>query len=99
MDEKPFDDASVGGIALELLKEVKEQAVRWMRVSFLISILWFATIIAFILYMYQYDYVSTVEQTGVYTLSDSQGNVISTDISPEQLERILEIINGDNKSD
>lgn len=38
----------------------------------------------------QYDYVSSVETSGVYNLVDSEGNVITSDISPEDVIRILE---------
>ena len=68
----------------------------------LILKLWFASAIiivaAFLLYLYQYDFTSTIEQTGIYTIVDSNGNVISSDIDQEQLKQILEIINGENKN-
>lgn len=51
----------------------------------------------FLSYMELYDYSATVEQTGVYTFSDSEGNIISADISPEEMIRVLEVINGENK--
>lgn len=41
----------------------------------------------------QYDYVSSVETSGVYNLVDSEGNVITSDISPEDVTRILEELN------
>lgn len=47
----------------------------------------------FLLYLYQYDFAGSIEQNGVYTFSDSSGNVISSDITPEQMNDILEIIN------
>lgn len=53
---------------------------------------------AFLNYLEQYDFSGTIEQTGVYTFSDSEGNVISSDISPEEMERILEVINGNDTS-
>lgn len=41
----------------------------------------------------QYDYTSVVETSGVYNLVDSQGNVITSDISQEDVIRILEELN------
>lgn len=46
----------------------------------------------------QYDYVSSVDTSGVYNLVDSQGNVLTSDISPEDVVRILETL-GDGKSE
>ena len=93
-------DISVNGLALELLQEVKTQTKRWMIAFFIVVFLWAisigGTIAGFIWYLNQYDFSGTVEQTGIYTLSDSQGNIISSDISPEQIKEILEIINGNN---
>ena len=88
------------GLAMEMLGEIKEQSKRWFR-AFLITVAIEAlTIMGFIWYLYQYDFTSTIEQSGVYTLIDSSGNVISSDIQPEQLNDILEIINnGKNKND
>ena len=46
----------------------------------------------------QYDYVSSVDTSGVYNLVDSQGNVLTSDISPEDVIRILETL-GDGQSE
>ncbi len=83
-------------IAMELLMEIRLQTKRWMIAFFTVVILWFATIVGFVWYLNQYDFTSTVEQTGLYTFSDSNGNVISSDITDEQMKEILEIINGEN---
>lgn len=37
----------------------------------------------------QYDYESTIETTGVYVVSDSEGNIIASDLSPEDVIRIF----------
>lgn len=88
------------GLATEMLGGLKEQLKR-SHTIILVQILAIVAIIAgFLLYMNQYDFESTVEQNGVYTLIDSEGNVISSDINPEQIERIMEIINdGKNQND
>ena len=74
---------------------------RICRVLKILIISWGITLITAIgifAYMWlQYDYVSTVDSTGVYCLVDSAGNVISSDITPEDIPTILEAIdNGEN---
>lgn len=48
----------------------------------------------FLWYLNQYDFCSTetttTTATGVYTLVDSEGNVIAQDISPEEIQEILD---------
>lgn len=86
-------------LAMELLEELKRQNKRLITALFIVISLWTATIGAFLLYLNQYDFSNSVEQTGVYTFSDSQGNVISSDITAEQMKEILEVINnGENQS-
>lgn len=88
------------GLAMEMLREFKEQSKRWFRVFLVMVGVEVLTIAGFIWYLYQYDFTSTIEQTGIYTLTDSQGNVISSDITPEQAIEIMEIINnGNNQND
>lgn len=88
------------GLAMEMLGEFKEQSKRWFKVFWVMVGVEVLTIAGFIWYLYQYDFTSTIEQTGIYTLTDSQGNVISSDITPEQAIEIMEIINnGNNQND
>lgn len=89
-------------IANELLQEMKLSAERSHKALITVAWLWFASVIAivsgFLIYLYQYDFTATVEQTGVYTLMDSQGNVLSTDLSAEDIIKIEEILeNGKNQ--
>lgn len=86
-------------LAMEMLSELKEQSKRWFRAFLVMVAVEVLTIGGFIWYLNQYDFISTVEQTGIYTLSDSQGNVISSDITPEQIEKIMEIINDGKDAD
>lgn len=59
----------------------------------------FATVAAFLLYLNQYDFSSTTTSTvtqnaeGLYALIDSEGNVLGYDITPEEFEIIMEVIN------
>ena len=88
------------GLAMEMLGGLKEQLKRSHRIILILIAAVVATVAGFLLYLNQYDFESTIEQNGVYTLIDSQGNVISSDITPEQIERIMEIINdGKNQND
>lgn len=63
----------------------------------LVSII-IAIIIATTYERLQYDYVGSVDTNGVYNLVDSQGNVLTSDISPEDVIRILETL-GDGQSE
>lgn len=58
------------------------------------------TIGGFLWYLNQYDYcgesTSTVNAEGVYTLVDSEGNVIVQDLSPEEIQ---EVLNGTHNKD
>ena len=81
------------GLAMEMLGELKEQLKRCHRIILILIGVVVATVAGFLLYLNQYDFESTIEQNGVYTLIDSQGNVISSDITPEQIEQIMEIVN------
>lgn len=67
-----------------------------------IAICWATTVVLIVggfIYMWlQYDYVSTVESSGIYCLTDSAGNVISSDIMPEDIPGILEAIENGNHS-
>lgn len=79
-------------IANELLQEMKLAAKMAHIALITVAALWFMTIMAFIWYLYQYDFTATVEQTGIYTLMDSQGNVISSDLTAEDIIKIEEIL-------
>lgn len=94
-------------IVSELLSELKEDGARKSaqitHLYRLISKVVAAAIIAvltvvggFLWYLNQYDFssTSTVTQTaeGVYALVDSEGNTIAWDITPEELQQMLEVI-------
>lgn len=92
------------GIAMEILGELKRQNERLMDVNkklihglYGLVILVGLLVGGFLLYLWQYDFSGSIEQNGIYTLVDSDGNVISSDITPEQMEDILKIINGESK--
>lgn len=80
-----------------------KNAKMWFIVAMTILVLWFATIGTFVWYLSQYDYTSTVENDakGIYAIIDSNGNIISQDISPEMYQTFLEWweLNGDSKNE
>lgn len=103
-------------IATELLQELKEGNARkdaqiiqqnkdfkHMIYGFLIVI--FAIVAGFLLYLNQYDFSGTeeynYEASGVYALVDSEGNVVAQDLTPEEITRIMEVlnINGNSEGD
>lgn len=48
----------------------------------------------------QYDYVSTTEYSGVYNITDSEGNVISSDLEPGDIIDIMQgLLNGEGQKD
>lgn len=64
---------------------------------------WAASIVAVVLifaYMWMsYDYVSTTEYAGVYNVTDSEGNVVSSDLSPEEIIEIVKELNRGNNTE
>lgn len=102
MDEEKAKCDSIG-LTTEIFRELKEQnkrlatTLRTCIISFGVAIV--LVVSGFLIYLYQYDFSGNVEQTGIYTLVDSQGNVISSDIDQDQLKEILSVLNGYDKGD
>ena len=95
MEEKisVTEQENVQTVPLAYHEVCMERICRTMKV---LVIAWAVSIIAAVCvfaYMWlQYDYVSTVESSGVYCLTDSAGNVISSDIMPEDIPGTSEAI-------
>ena len=53
-------------------------------------------VISFVWLWQQYDYVTTVDNTGVYVVTDANGNVIASDLAPEDVIKIMEDLNGED---
>lgn len=77
----------------------------WNIISLLKKVIFgsFAVIIIivalFIIYLMQNtnEVISTIDTTGVYNLVNSEnGEIIATDLTPEDINKIMEIINGTN---
>lgn len=101
-------------IATELLKELKDSNARkdaliaqkdknqlYMFCGFMVVIL--AIVACFLLYLNQYDFSGTTEYsyeaTGVYALIDSEGNIIAQDLTPAEIEKIMEVLNTDGEGE
>lgn len=97
--EEKVSEQGEKGIAMELLGELKAQNKRLIKVIAGLMVMIALIVGGFLLYLYQYDFSGTIEQSGVYALMDSDGNVISSDITEKQMEEILKIINGKSESD
>lgn len=58
------------------------------------------TVGVFIWYLNQYDFESTSTQiaSGVYAVVDSDGNIIASDLTPEDIQQCLEVIEANGGS-
>lgn len=94
-------------IVSELLSELKadgarkgEQIKHLHKVITMVVIAAFAVVLlvvgGFLLYLNQYDFSSTqtIEQSaeGVYAIVDSEGNTVAWDLTPEEVQGLLEVI-------
>ncbi len=76
---------------INLLKKV----ILWNIVSIVMLVLAF---IGCLIYTSNSDVITTVDTVGVYNLVNSEsGEIIATDLTPEDLEKLMEILNnGEN---
>lgn len=92
-------------IVTALLSELKEENERKSRIIHALVkvvcgciVAMLLTIGGFLWYLNQYDFSSeettTYTSTGVYSLIDSEGNVIASDLTPEEIEQIMEAYDG-----
>ena len=99
-------------IVTALLSELKEENERKSRIihalvkvvcGCIVAVL--LTVGGFLWYLNQYDFsteeTTTITQnsTGVYSLIDSEGNVIASDLTPEEVEQFMEAYDGYGTSD
>lgn len=95
-------------LASELLSELKEENSRkellvkrlCKTIALIVSISLLAvmcTIGGFLWYLNQYDFTSEQTVSGVYALVDSEGNVIASDFTSEEMAQIMEVLdNGES---
>lgn len=94
-----YDEKQTVPLALhEMHMARNDRRIKYMCIGWAISVI--VIVVAFCYLWLQYDYESSIETSGVYNLVDSQGNVISSDISPDDVVRILDVLdNGKSSSD
>lgn len=98
-------------IVSELLSELKNENNRkdaQIRGLHRVIIVAFASLLlviaGFLWYLNQYDFSSTTTETitnsaeGVYAIVDSEGNVIGSDFTAEEIQSFLEGVNTDGES-
>ncbi len=92
-----YDEAQTVPLALHEMHMARlNRLLRWLCVAWAASVI--IIVGAFVWLWNQYDYSSSIEANGVYNLVDSEGNVITSDISPDDVIRILETLdNGEGK--
>lgn len=93
-----YDEAQTVPLALHEMHMARaDRRLKYVVLGFaatIVLIVW-----AFVYLWLQYDYETTIDTSGVYNLVDSQGNVLTSDISPDDVVRILEALNdGKNES-
>lgn len=72
-----------------ITREKREK--KWLIIGWAASLV--LAIGLFVFLWLQYDYTSSVDVSGVYALVDSQGNAIASDLSPDDVIRIMEVLN------
>jgi len=91
--EKMEQPAVVPYIVYEVAEQrhqIREKRKDYIMV-FLVILLFIANMIW--LYVFQsYDYSTTAEYSGIYNLVDSAGNVISSDITPDDITKIMDVL-------
>lgn len=87
-----YDEAQTIPLAIHEMHMARADRRLW-RVCLCWALSLIVTVLAFVWLWNQYDYESTTELSGVYNLVDSQGNVVTADLPPEDVIRILEELN------
>lgn len=89
---------------------MKEKSDLWNIVALLKKVILYNTIatvviilsfVGYLIYSSNSEVISTVDTIGVYNLVNSEnGEVIATDLTPEDIELLMEMLNnGENKND
>lgn len=112
MDGAPGPDFIVSELLSELKAENsrKERQIHRLSKTLIITIIAalvsvLLVIAGFLWYLNQYDFSATTTETitntaeGVYAIVDSEGNVIGSDFTAEEIESFLEGVMSDGTSD
>lgn len=87
-----YDETQTIPLALHEMHMARADRRLW-RVCICWALSLLAVVCAFVYLWLQYDYECTTEYAGVYNLVDSEGNVVTSDLPPEDVIRILEELN------
>lgn len=111
MDITPGHDFIVSELLSELKaeNEHKERQIRRLNTTLAVTItaamLGVLLVVAgFLWYLNQYDFSATTTETitntaeGVYAIMDSDGNVVGTDLTADEIQGLLEGVNADGES-
>lgn len=97
MDDKTIETAQIDKTATiplayhEMCMTRNHTRTRWLILGWAISVV--LIVFSFVYLWLQYDYVTTTEYSGVYNIVDSEGNVVSSDLAPEDVIRIMAELN------
>lgn len=95
MDNEKYSGQTVPLAYHEMCETRNHLTVRNLIIGWAVSVV--LVVFAFVFLWLQYDYVSTTDNTGVYVLTDSEGNVIANDLDPADVIHIMEsLIDGKN---
>lgn len=105
-EKKTENNIDNPSLTMELFKEFKEQNKRQTTtIRIMLAIIVFSLCVItfisclFVWYLHQFDFVESIDQTGVYTLIDSEGNVISSDLTPDEVKYLMEVLTDGENTD
>lgn len=94
-----YDETQTIPLALhEMHMARNDRRMLWERICWAVVLI--VTVVSFVWLWNQYDYTSSTsaEYSGVYNIVDSKGNVISSDLTPEDVAHIMESLNGESQN-
>lgn len=71
--------------------------VKRLIIGWAVSVVLVVCAFVFLWLQYEYESTTTTEYSGVYNITDSEGNVISSDLTPDDVIHIMESLNGNGK--
>lgn len=95
-----YDETQTIPLALHEMHMARaDRRMFWERICWAVVVIVMVT--SFVWLWQQYDYESTIteEYSGVYNLVDSEGNIVSSDLPPEDVIRIMGALNGKSQED
>lgn len=96
-----YDEAQTIPLAVhEMHMARKDRTIKHIVIGWALSAIAIVGLFVFLWLQYDYSSSTSIDANGVYNLVDSEGNVLTSDISPEDVIRILETLNnGEGESD